>query len=115
MPSTSRTWQVSALGLALLVVGYATVIAGNTLLGVLLAAVVYLLAWVIDRASPGTPLGDMTHARRLATGAVVLLVLAYSVVIAASFLLGVLVSMVVVAVAWLTSPLGPVARWLDTR
>jgi len=115
MPSTIRTWQFPVLVAAFLVVAYATVIAGNALLGVFAAALLYLLAWVIDRASSGNPLEDMTRARRLATGAVVLIVLAYSVVVAASVLLGVLVSATVVAVAWITSPLGPVARWLDAR
>ena len=115
MPSTIRTWQLPALAAAFLVVAYAFVVANNLLLGVFAAALLYLLAWVIDRASSGNPLEDMTRARRLATGAVVLVVLAYSVVVAGSVLLGVLVSATVVTVAWITSPLGPVARWLDSR
>jgi sterol desaturase/sphingolipid hydroxylase (fatty acid hydroxylase superfamily) len=112
MPSTLRTWQLSVLAFAVLLVAYATVVAGNFLLGIFVGTTLYLLAWLIDRLSPGNPLDDVTRARRVATG-VVVAVLAYSVVITASVLLGVLVASTVVVVSWLTSPIGPVARWLD--
>jgi hypothetical protein len=113
MPSTVRSWRVPLLVSILLLVAYAGQVSGNLLFGVFLGALLYLLAWVIDRLSPGNPLDDMTRERRLATGAVVLVVLAYAVVVAASVLLGVLVSATVAAVSWITSPMGPVARWLD--
>jgi sterol desaturase/sphingolipid hydroxylase (fatty acid hydroxylase superfamily) len=113
MPSTLRTWQLSVLAFAVLLVAYATVVAGNFLLGIFVGTTLYLLAWLIDRLSPGNPLDDVTRARRVAAGVVVVAVLAYSVVITASVLLGVLVASTVVVVSWLTSPIGPVARWLD--
>jgi predicted PurR-regulated permease PerM len=113
MPSTLRTWRLPVLAFALLLVAYAGVIAGNFLLGVFAGSLLYLFAWVIDRLSPGNPLDDMTRARRLATSAVVLVVLAYAVIIAGSILLGVLAAGVVAAVSWITSPVGPVAAWLD--
>jgi len=113
MPSTSSTWKLPVAVVALLVLLYAFEVSGNVLLGVFLAAVCYLVAWLVTRVSPGNPLDDMTRARRLATGAVVLVVLAYSVVISAAILLGILVAVTVFLVAWVTSPIGPVARWLD--
>jgi multisubunit Na+/H+ antiporter MnhG subunit len=113
MPSIDATWKLPVAIVALLVVLYAFEVSGNVLFGVFLAAVLYLVAWLVTRVSPGNPLDDMTRERRLATGAVVLAVLAYAVVIVASVLLGVLVAATVFLVAWLTSPVGPVARWLD--
>jgi hypothetical protein len=112
MPSTLRTWQLPILGLALLLVAYAGVIGGNVLFGVFVGALLYLLAWLIDRLSPANPLDDMTRARRLATGALMLAVLAYSVVLAANLLIGVLTASTIGLVSWITSPTGPVARWL---
>lgn len=86
---------------------------GNVLFGIFLAAVLYLVAWLVARISPGNPLDDMTRERQLATGDAVLVVLAYSVVVVGAVLLGALVAATVALVAWLTSPVGPVARWLD--
>jgi len=114
MPSNTNR-RLGALLLAAIVLAYAIVIADAVLFGVVVAALIYLLAWLIDRASTGNPLNDMSRERRLVTGGVVLVVLAYSIVIAASLLLGVLVAAVVVLVSWVTSPIGPVARWLDRR
>lgn len=113
MPSIGSTWKLPVAVVALLVLLYAFEVSGNVLFGVFLAAVLYLVAWLLDRVSSGNPLDDLTRERRLATGAVVLVVLAYSVVISAAILLGILVSATVVLVAWITSPIGPVARWLD--
>jgi hypothetical protein len=113
MPSFDSTWKLPVAVVGLLVLLYAFEVSGDVLFGVFLAAVLYLVAWLIDRVSPGNPLDDMTRARRLATGAVVLVVLAYSVVVSTAILLGILVAATVFLVAWLTSPIGPVARWLD--
>jgi hypothetical protein len=113
MPSIDATWNLPVAVVALLVVLYAFEVSGNVLFGAFLAAVLYLIAWLVARVSPGNPLDDMTRERRLATAAVVLVVLAYSVVVAGAILLGVLVAATVALVAWLTSPVGPVARWLD--
>lgn len=86
---------------------------GNVLFGIFLAAALYLVAWLVARVSPGNPLDDMTRERQLATGAAVLVVLAYSVVVVGAVLLGALVAATVALAAWLTSPVGPVAWWLD--
>ncbi|WP_248897076.1 hypothetical protein [Haloplanus halobius] len=115
MPSIDMTWRTVSIALAVAVLGYAVVIATHVLLGVFLAAVVYLVAWLVDRVSPGSPLDDMSQARITAAGAVSLLVLGYSIVIVANILLGVIVAVTVFVVAWITSPIGPVARWLDAR
>jgi hypothetical protein len=113
MPSTLRTWQVPTLALLILLVAYVGGVSGDALLGVFVGAVLYLLAWLVDRLSQGNPLASMTRERRLATGVLALVVLAYSVVIAGSLLLGVVVAATVGLVSWITSPVGPVARWLD--
>jgi predicted PurR-regulated permease PerM len=113
MPSIDPTWRLPVAVAALLVVLYAFEVSGNVLFGVFLAAVLYLVAWLVARVSPGNPLDDMTRERRLVTGAVVLVVLVYAVVVVGAILLGILVAATVVLVAWLTSPVGPVARWLD--
>ncbi|WP_435066967.1 hypothetical protein [Haloplanus sp. C73] len=115
MPSTNTNWRLGALVLAALVLTYAIVVANNVLVGVFVAALVYLLAWVIDRASAGSPLDDMSRERQAVTGGLVLVILAYSLVIVASLLLGVLAAATVCVVSWVTSPIGPVARWLDRR
>ncbi|WP_049936181.1 hypothetical protein [Haloplanus natans] len=113
MPSTY--WERVGVVLAALVLGYAVVVAQNVLIGVLLAAVVYLLAWLMHRLSPGRPLDNMSRERTVVAGVISLVAVAYSVLIAANVLLGVVVAAVVVFVAWVTSPRGPVARWLDQR
>jgi formate hydrogenlyase subunit 4 len=111
MPSTTR--QTTLLAVAAAVVAVAAV-TQQALFGAFLGAVVYTVGWVIWRLSPGSPFDDMTRERTLATGAVVLATLAYAVV-AADVLLGVVVSLTVAVASWLTSPYGPVARWLDRR
>jgi hypothetical protein len=113
MPSTNPTWKPPVAVVALLVLLYAFEVSGNVLFGVFVAAVLYLVAWLVSRVSSGNPFDDMTRERRLATGAVVFVVLAYSVIISAAILLGILVAATVFLVAWITSPVGPVARWLD--
>ncbi|MFB6195309.1 MAG: hypothetical protein ABEI80_03995 [Haloplanus sp.] len=115
MPSIDTNWRTVSIALAALVLVYAVAVADHVLLGVFLAAVVYLVAWLIDRASAGSPLDDMSQTRTRAAGALSLLALVYSLVIVAEFLLGVLVAVTVFVVAWVTSPVGPVARWLDAR
>jgi multisubunit Na+/H+ antiporter MnhG subunit len=109
MPSTGSTWERPVAVVALLVLLYAVEVSGNALFGAVLAAVLYLVAWLVARVSPGNPLDDMTRERRLAAGAVVLAVLVYSVVVAARILVAATIGLV----AWVTSPVEPVARWLD--
>lgn len=112
MPSTTR--QTTLLAVAAAVVAIA-VVARNALFGVFLGTVVYSVGWLIGRLSPGSPLDDMTRERTLATGGMALAILAYAVVVVANILLGVVVALTVAVAAWLTSPFGPVARWLDRR
>jgi len=113
MPSTY--WERIGIVLAALILGYAVVVAQNVLFGIFLAVVVYLLAWLMHHLSPGRPLDDMSRERTVATGAVVLVVLAYAVLIAANVLLGIVVAVTVFFVAWVTNPYGPVAQWLHQR
>jgi hypothetical protein len=113
MPSTNP--RTAVLAVAVAVAGYAAVVASRFLLGLLLAALVYLVGWFVVRLSPGNPIDDMTRLRIGVAGGVAALALVYAVVIAASVLLGVLAAGAVLVVAWITSPLGPVARWLDRR
>ncbi|WP_251330563.1 hypothetical protein [Haloplanus pelagicus] len=110
MPSTTRQTTLLAVAAAVVV---AAVVAQRALFGVFLGAVVYTVGWLIGRLSPGNPIDDLTRQRLLATGAVVLIVLAYAVVVVANLLLGVVVALTVAVASWLTSPFGPVARWLD--
>lgn len=113
MPSTY--WDRVGVVLAVLVVAYAVAVAGNVLFGIFLAAVVYLLTWLIHHLSPGRPLDEMSRERTIATALVALTALGYSVLIAANVLLGIVVAVTVFFVAWVTNPYGPVARWLDRR
>jgi hypothetical protein len=115
MPSALPNWRVGFLALAAVLVLYAFVVGGSLLFGVFLVAVCYLVAWLIDRVSGGNPLADMSPLRSVLTGLLVFVVLAYSLVIATELLLGVLVAATVVLVSWVTSPVGPVAQWLDRR
>jgi hypothetical protein len=112
MPSTTRVTALLTLSAAVVAVA---VVAQRALFGVFLAAVVYTVGWLVGRVSPGSPLDDVTRERTLATGGVVLAVLAYAVLVAANVLLGVVVALTVAVASWLTSPFGPVARWLDRR
>jgi len=113
MPSTY--WERVGLVLAVLILAYAVVVAQNVLFGLFLAAVVYLLAWLMHHVSPGRPFEEMSRERTIATGLVVVAALAYAVLIAANVLLGIVVAATVVFVAWVTNPYGPVARWLGRR
>ncbi|MFB6155276.1 MAG: hypothetical protein ABEJ22_05225 [Haloferacaceae archaeon] len=111
MPSTR--WHVAVWTLVALVVGYAVVVASRPLLGVFAAAMLYLLAWLAATATPEGGLGThLSRPRAIVTAVLVVLVLAYSVLVAAQILLGVLVSLLVVAVSWVTNPVGPVAAYL---
>ena len=96
------------------VFAYSVVIASRALWGVLAGALVYLVGWLIGNSPPGFR-AAFSRARALATGALVLLIVLYSLLIAGAVLLGVLTSLVVIVVSWATSPTGPVARWLTDR
>jgi hypothetical protein len=113
MPSTETDWMTASTVSAVLVAAYATVGAGRPLFGVFLAAVLYTVAWLLDRLSPATPVAAFGRTRALFTGGGVVLVVGYSLVIAQEFLLGVIVAATLVVSAWVTSPYGPVAARLD--
>ena len=88
MPSTA--WKVATGALIALVLGYAVIIAGSILLGVVAATLVFLVSWLVayGRESEAIPrLGDRQFA---AAAALSFVVLAYAVVIAGQILLGVL-------------------------
>ena len=111
MPST--TWGIVVGVLIAVVVGYAVVVAGSPLLGVFLASLVYLVAWVAAVVAVNRNFrSDFSRARGLATGLAAVLVIAYSLLIAGQILLGVLLVLFLVVVSWVTSPRGPVADWL---
>ncbi|MFB6107423.1 MAG: hypothetical protein ABEJ82_01120 [Haloplanus sp.] len=113
MPST--TWTAAVGASAVAVVAYAVVVAQRPLFGVFFAALIYLVGWLAVRISPGNPLADLSRRRGLATGVLVVAVLAYSVLIVTELLVGVLVAATIAVVSWTTTPGGPVARWLDAR
>lgn len=106
----SPRWRVAGSLLAVLVLAYSVVIAGDVLLGVLAAGLVYLLCWLVALVSPERVLADMGSTRAGVALVIAVLVLAYAFVIATQILLGVVVATVVVFVAWLTAPNGPVVR-----
>ena len=111
MPSTG--WYVGVGTSIALVVGYSVVVAGSPLLGVFLAALIYLVAWLAATVVPNRDIrSDFSRARGAATGLVAVLVLAYALLIAGQILLGVLLVLFLVVVSWVTSPRGPVADWL---
>jgi hypothetical protein len=101
------TWAVT-----LVVAAYSVVIASRPLSGVLTGALVYLVAWLAGEISPGGALDAFGSRRAAATGALAVLAVLYSLVVAREILLGVLTAVVVVAVSWVTIPDGPVARLL---
>lgn len=103
-------WQVVTGSVVALIVGYAVVIASQLLLGLLLGALVYLVGWLLVHATPTAGFGDaFSTPRAVATGAVIVVVLGYSLFIAGQILLGLLTAIVLFLVAWVTSPTGPLA------
>ncbi|MFB6124106.1 MAG: hypothetical protein ABEJ78_11695 [Haloferacaceae archaeon] len=114
MPSSNRSVLAASILVAVALLAYAVVVAGNVLLGVLLAAFVYLVGWVVSRL-PNAVGSAFSQRRALATGLLVVLVLGYAVLVTANLLLGVVVSLTVAFVSWATIPDGPVARWLAGR
>jgi len=111
MPSS--TWRVAVGALIALAVGYSVVVAASPLLGVFLAALIYLVAWVATVVAANRSFrSDFSRARGVATAVLAVLVVLYSLLIAGQILLGVLLVLFLVVVSWVTSPRGPVADWL---
>ncbi|MDG5774843.1 hypothetical protein VB773_15275 [Haloarculaceae archaeon H-GB2-1] len=109
---TSLRWKIVVSVLVATVVGYAVVIAQQVLLGILAGTFVYLLAWLVSVLDTG---GTVGSTRALLTAVISLLVIAYALLIVQQILLGVVVVLFVVLVSWLTSPRGPLARYLRSR
>jgi hypothetical protein len=110
---SSTAWRAGVWLLVALVVAYSVVVAARPLLGVFVAAGIYAVAWLVARASSAGFREHFSSTRLAATGALVALVVAYSLLIEQSVLLGFFVAVFLVAVSWVTSPKGPVAAWLS--
>jgi hypothetical protein len=103
-----KRWQLVAWSLVVLVVAYSVLFAGQLLLGVLVAALVYLIVWLFAEVDLDTR-GAFSAGRAVATATVVVLVIAYALLLAGQILLGLLAAATVFVVAWVTSPTGPFA------
>ena len=115
MPSPQRTWRLAGAAVAVAALGYALVIAGQILLGVLVAGAVYGTALLVGFASPDGVVADMGRTRAVVTGLVAVGIVAYALVIAGSLLLGLVAALFVFLGSWLTASNGPLARlvrWL---
>lgn len=115
MPSTRRIWRTGGAVVAVVALVYALVIAGQILLGVIVAGAVYGTALLVSVVSPDGVVADMGRTRALVTGFVVVGIVAYAIVIASTLLLGLLAAFLVFLGSWLTAPNGPLARlvrWL---
>jgi hypothetical protein len=115
MPSPQRTWRVAGAVVAVAALVYALVIAGQILLGVVAAGLVYGTALLVSVTSPDGVVADMGRTRAAVTALVAVGVVAYAVVIASTLLLGLLAAFLVFLGSWLTAPNGPLARlvrWL---
>lgn len=88
MPSTA--WKVATGTLIALVLGYAVVIAGSVLLGVVAATLVFLVAWLFAHGRESEAIPRLSDRQFAAAVALSFVVLAYSLVIAGQILLGVL-------------------------
>jgi hypothetical protein len=88
MPSTA--WKVVTGLLMTLVLGYAVVVAGQILLGVVATTVVFLVAWLLAYASESDAVPALGKRRLGLASGLSVFVLAYSLVVARQLLLGVL-------------------------
>lgn len=119
MPSTARRWRTVGAVVAVLALVYALLIAGQILLGVIAAGLVYGTALLVSVASPDGVVADMGEARAAVTGLVCAGVVGYALVIAGTLLLGLFAAVLVFLGSWLTAPNGPLGRFvrwvLDAR
>lgn len=107
----SRTWKIGLFIACFAVVAYATLFARQFLLGLFIACLLYLVGWlVVQVADAGT--GSMGRGRTVVAVVLALVALAYALLIAQQVLLGVVVALTILLVAWATRPDGPVARLL---
>ncbi|WP_129115858.1 hypothetical protein [Halegenticoccus tardaugens] len=109
MPSAA--WNVAVWTAITAILAYFFVFVQRPLVGVLLAAAFYALAWILAEYSASAGLTPaFSTGRAVVTAVVVVLVLAYALLVAGQILLGLLAAATVLAVAWLTSPTGPLAK-----
>lgn len=111
MPSLA--WKVVVGALALAIVAYATVFQQQLLLGLFVACLFYLVAWLTTQFRDAEVLAGVGRARIAVAVVLALLSLVYSLLVVQQILLGVIVSLTVLVVTWATSPGGPVARALQ--
>ncbi|SFL16593.1 hypothetical protein SAMN04487950_2832 [Halogranum rubrum] len=88
MPSTA--WKVVTGTVMVLIVGYSFVIAGQILLGLVAATLVFLIAWLTSMGRESGAIPQLSQRTFAAASALSFVVLAYSLVIAGQILLGVL-------------------------
>ena len=109
MPSTQRTASVGAVAAAL-VLAYAVLVAGQILLGVLVAGSIYATALLVTVASPDGVVTDMGEGRAAVTAFLGVGVAGYALVVASALLYGLLGALLVFLGSWLTAPNGPLVR-----
>ncbi|MFB6171323.1 MAG: hypothetical protein ABEJ23_02235 [Haloarculaceae archaeon] len=111
MPSLA--WKLGVGAVVVAIVAYSIVLQQQPLFGVFAASLFYLVAWLTTRASAGGALAGTSRIRVAVAGGLALLALAYSLFVAQQILLGLLVALTVLLVAWATAPGGPVERALQ--
>jgi uncharacterized membrane protein YhdT len=104
-----KRWHPVAWGFVVLVIAYSVLLAGQLLLGVFVATLIYLVVWLFAEFGRLDTRGAFSASRAVATATVVVLVVAYALLIAGQVLLGLLAAATVFVVAWVTSPTGPFA------
>ena len=109
MPSTQRTASVGVV-VAALVLAYALLVAGQILLGVLVAGAVYGTALLVSVASRDGVVAEMGRLRAAVTGVLVVGIVAYGIVIVGQILLSLFLAALVFLLSWLTAPDGPLVR-----
>lgn len=112
MPSVERPLRTAGAVLAVLTLVYALAIAGQILLGVIVAGMVYGTAFLVSAASSDGVVAEMGRPRAVVTGVVAVGVVAYSLVVVGRVLLGLFVAIFAVLLSWLTAPSGPLARFI---
>ena len=105
--SLGSPYWVAAFVLAFALLAYSLVIAQRLLFGVVAASLVLLATAAASYLGDRGYAPSMGRGRTLAAAVVSVLVLAYSLVIVQQVLLGLFAVVLVVLVAWVTSPNGP--------
>ncbi|WP_224336613.1 hypothetical protein [Haloprofundus halobius] len=110
----SNAWNVPTWLFVGVIVVYFVVIAQRPLFGVLAGTIVYLVGWFVGEfLGEGALSNAFSSTRAAVTAVLAVLVLAYSFVVVQEILLGIVTAAALVAVAWLTSPTGPLVGLRD--